>query len=143
MHSSLGRIQPGCVLRHRHSRNCSDLTQELRENLNKSRNEEFLNFYFQVNTRSELLRGLWRVLFSNASTLWSWVRIPFETWTFVPVFLYLCYPMLTEIIRWAEPQTRSPTKCLNHSDFQKMILNWNKPEGLIRKAEQQNTTVNL
>jgi hypothetical protein len=32
---------------------------------------------------------------------------------------------------------RGPTKYLENSYFQKLILNWNKPEGLASKAEEE------
>jgi hypothetical protein len=41
-----------------------------------------------------------------------------------------------EALIWAASRLKIPTKCIEGSFFQKLNLNLNMPEGLIRKAEE-------
>jgi hypothetical protein len=44
-----------------------------------------------------------------------------------------CCPVWVKALRWADP----PPKESYCEDFQNLVLNWNRPESLIPKAEEE------
>jgi hypothetical protein len=67
------------------------------------------------------------VWYWTAQTLGSWVRIPFEAYIYVCVFL--CCAKV-QALGWADPPSKSPTKCLNGFVVSDIILSLNRPQGL-------------
>jgi hypothetical protein len=71
--------------------------------------------------------------------LGTWVLIPFNVWMFVLVFFVLCCPLKAGTSRRTDLTPKKPYQVWYKFIILEVILIWYRPQGLIRKADNNNS----